>query len=354
MAALGQPKRVAVYDFDYKAVRGDVVQVYGSDKDVGAQVAARIISKLVNATAQQFEVIDRNQIDNLMKEQNLKFSDRFDPRDAPRLGKLLNVDAIVTGTVDAVAGEVQNNRVGVGAIGLGKVQSVAAVTGSVRVISTETAQIFLADQVNNQQKHNLGSGAKVKGNGGEGGTITMHPAAMAANLAVQGAADDIAKEIIAKAAALPSRRGGTTTAVAKRVVPAPASGSESPASSPPPSGRLPDSTPLSVGKVEGNKVYITAGENAGLKVNDYLEVRHVTGSMKDPQGNDIVMDERVETVVLTDVQDRFAVGRTASGGNSASKVGDKLKHTKAPAAPKKSAPPAAGAAGLPSPVQRKQ
>jgi len=66
------------------------------------------------------------------------------------------------------------------------------------------------------------------------------------------------------------------------------------------------------------------------------------------------MDERVETVVLTDVQDRFAVGRTASGGNSASKVGDKLKHTKAPAAPKKSAPPAAGAAGLPSPVQRKQ
>ncbi|SPF43948.1 putative Curli production assembly/transport component CsgG [Candidatus Sulfopaludibacter sp. SbA4] len=350
MAALGQAKRVAVYDFDYKAVRGDVVQVYGSDKDVGAQVAARIISKLVNASGQQFEVIDRNQIDNLMKEQNLKFSDRFDPRDAPRLGKLLNVDAIVTGTVDAIAGEVQNNRVGVGAIGLGKVQSVAAVTVSVRVISTETGQIFLADQVNNQQKHSLGSGAKVKGNGGEGGTITMHPAAMAANLAVQGAADDIAKEMISKAAALPSRRGGTTTAVAKRVAPAPSSGGDSaPASSPPPT-RLPDATPLQVGKVEGNKVYVTAGENAGLKSGDYLEVRHVTGSMKDPQGNDIEMDERVETVQLTDVQDRFAVGRTTSGGNSAAKVGDKLKHTKAPA-PKKSAP---AAPGLPSPVQRKQ
>jgi len=112
--------------------------------------------------------------------------------------------------------------------------------------------------------------------------MTVHPGAIAANLAIQGAADDIAKEIIAKAANLPSRRSATTTAVAKRVAPAPSTGSDSASASPAPSTRLPDSTPLSVGKVEGNKVYVTAGENAGLKVNDYLEVRHVTGSMKDP------------------------------------------------------------------------
>ena len=63
VAAIAQSKRVAVYDFDYSAVKGDVVQVYGSDKPVGTQVANRIISKLVNSSNISFDVIDRNQID---------------------------------------------------------------------------------------------------------------------------------------------------------------------------------------------------------------------------------------------------------------------------------------------------
>lgn len=359
LAAMGQGKRIAVYDFDYKSVRGDVVEVYGSDKDVGAQAANRIISRLVGKGS--FEVIDRNQIDNLMKEQNLKFSDRFDPRDAPKLGKLLNVDAIITGSVDAIAGEVQNNRVGVGPIGLGKVQSVAEVTISVRVISTQTAQIFLADQINNKQTHKLGQGAKVGNNGGGGGTVSMHPGAMAANLAIQGAADEIAAKIIAKADALPTRGGGGTAS--RKSAPADSGSSDHGSSSsshppPPVSTRLPDSVSLQVGRVEGNKVYLTGGENAGVKVNDYYEVRRVTGSMKDPSGNDIEMDEKVDTVVVTDVQDKFSVAKASSGGATAAKVGDKLKRAKAPPAVKKAAPaaaaPAAGVNSLPAPVQRKQ
>src|SRR6266496_5003577 len=188
IAASAQTKRVAVYDFDFSAVKGDVVQVYGSEKPIGSQVANRVISKLVNSSNVPFDVIDRNQIDRILKEQNQKFSDRFDPRDAPKLGKLLNVDAIVTGTVDQINGEVQNNRVGLGPVGVGKVESVAAVTVSVRVISTETGKIFLAEQVNNKQTHSLGKGGRVgnKG-GGEGGTLNPHPEAMAANSALQGA-----------------------------------------------------------------------------------------------------------------------------------------------------------------------
>jgi curli biogenesis system outer membrane secretion channel CsgG len=352
---MGQSKRIAVYDFEYKAVRGDVVQVYGSDKDVGAQAANRIISKLVGKGS--FEVIDRNQIDNLMKEQNLKFSDRFDPRDAPKLGRLLNVDAIITGSVDAIADEVQNNRVGVGPIGLGKVQSVAEVTISVRVISTQTGQIFMAEQVNNKQTHSLGKGGKVGNSGTDGGAMSLHPGAMAANQAIQGAADDIASKIIAKADTLPTRTGGSTAS--KRSAPVEGDRASSPMnnSSPPVSTRLPDSVSLQVGRVDAGKVYLTGGENAGVKLNDYYEVRRVTGTMKDPQGNDIEMDERVETVVVTDVQDKFSVAK-ATSGTTAAKVGDRLKKAKAPAAPPRKAPApvpaAAGAPALPAPVQRKQ
>jgi len=346
--AFGQAKRLAVYDFEYKAVRGDVVQVYGSDKNVGAQVANRLISKLVNGKG-AFDVIDRNQIDTLMKEQNLKFSDRFDPRDAPKLGKLLNVDAIITGSVDQIADEVQNNRVGIGPIGLGKSQSVAEVTVSVRVISTETAKIFMAEQVNNKQTHSLGKGGKVGNSGGDGGSITMHPGAVSANQALQGAADDIAAKIIARASDLPSRSGASSHSTAKSE---PAHTNSVPSSESSSPGRLPDTVGLTVGRVDGGKLYITAGENAGLKVNDYLEVRHVTGTMKDDQGHDINVDEKVETVVVTDVQERFAVAKLSGAGASAAKVGDKLKKVRAPAAPKKAPTHASGA--IPAPVQRKQ
>jgi hypothetical protein len=111
-----------------------------------------------------------------------------------------------------------------------------------------------------------------------------------------------------------------------------------------------------VGRVDGNRIYITGGENAGLKVNDYLEVRHVTGTMNGDHGSAIETDERVETVVLTDVQEKFAVAKVASGsGMPASKVGDKLKRVKAPAvSPKKAVRAPSGNPGLPAPVQKKQ
>ncbi len=347
LTAYGQNKRIAVYDFNYSAVKGDVVQVYGSDKNVGAQAANRIISKLVGKGT--FEVIDRSQIDALLREQNQKFSDRFDPRDAPKLGKLLNVDAIITGSVDALADEVQNNRVGLGPIGLGKAQAVAEVTMSVRVISTQTAQIFMAEQVNNKQKHELGKGARVGNSGGDGGSLSQHPAAMAANLAVQAAADDIASKILAKAENLPARTGGASSKS-----PDPASNHTSTAITTPSGGdggstRMTDTAALMVGRVDAGRVYLTGGENAGVKLNDYYEVRRVTGKMKDPSGNEIETDERVETIVVTDVQDKFSVAKAVSGTTTA-KVGDKLKKSRAPAV----VPPKKNPAAVPPPVQRKQ
>jgi hypothetical protein len=197
----------------------------------------------------------------------------------------------------------------------------------------------MADQVNNKQKHSLGKGARVGKNGGDGSSIGEHPGAIAATLAVQGAADTIAAEIVAKADALPSRTGGA---------PPPAAGT-------PDSNRAPASgvtgSNLTVGKVDGNKVYINGGENLGVKINDYYDVRRVTGTMKDPSGNDIETDERVETIVVTDVQDKFSVAKSASG-TTVAKVGDRLKKAKAPAAPPKKA--AANAPAPPAAAQRKQ
>lgn len=338
-AAPAQTRRVAVYDFSYTGVRNNVMQIFGSDKPVGAQVANRIIAKLVGSATAPFDVIDRNQIDNIMKEQNLKFSDRFDPRDAPRLGKLLNVDAIVTGSVDELVSQVKNNRVGVGPVGVGKVESVADVTVSVRVISTETGRIFIADQINSHQTSELGKGGQYKNNGGVNGSTSAHPGEISAEHALQAAGDEIGAKILAKAADLPSRPASEIPpprpAAAISNSPPPAVGQ---AHLPPAKSAVataPVET-LSVGRIDGSKIYITGGLNAGIKVNDRFDVRRVTGTMKDANGKDIQTDERVDTVVVTDVEDQFAVARsTQAGSTMLVKVGDKLKKARAATSVKK-------------------
>jgi len=92
----------------------------------------------------------------------------------------------------------------------------------------------------------------------------------------------------------------------------------------------------------------------GLKVNDYLEVRHVTGSMKDPQGNDIEMDERVETVVLTDVQERFSVAKTAVAGLPRPRSATSSSTSRLPPLRRRAPRPVLRLPGVPAPVQKKQ
>ena len=331
VSVFGQAKRVAVYDFDSKAVAGDVGQIFGGDKLIGNQVANRLIAKLVNSRSIQFDVIDRNQIDHLLKEQNLQFSDRFDPKDAPKLGKLLNVDAIVTGSIESMnlvkedkasaLGNIFGTRVP--GVGLGSTVFSAEVTVSVRVISTETARIFLSETSTKVEKRSSGTSIRSNTSGSSSKIDSSHPGAGPTIAALQAAADELANRIVAKGSELPSRqqRASDSGPISKAILPTPST----------PGPLVPPATAaIRVGRVEGDKIFITAGENAGLKVDDYLEVRRKSGTMKDDLGNNIETDERIGVIVITDVQERFAIAANAQGGPVTAQQGDKLKITKAP------------------------
>jgi len=362
LVCLGQARRIAIYDFDPLPVRAEAISVYGDAKKVGGLVASRIMSKLLDA--QGFEVIDRQQIDEIMREQNLKFSDRFDPREAPKIGRILHVDAIIVGSVDTLAASVKNNRMGFGKLGIGGMESTAEATVSMRVISTESARVFIAESVQTKGSHTLSKGASYAGKAGtdQGTTSDAHPEALAATAALQKAADELAAKIVSKADSLPTR-GGTTQAA-----PLPNSSKKAEASEPIGESARSNNekaaapavpateTRLKIGRIDGSKIYIIGGENAGVKMNDTFEVRRVTGSMKDDSGGVIETDEKVDTIVVTEVQDKYAVARSTSTPSMA-KVGDKLKPVKTPARRTTSSRPAAasnGNAGLPSPVQRHQ
>jgi curli biogenesis system outer membrane secretion channel CsgG len=323
LCSSAQVRRVAVYDFDDKNIREEVQRALQSNRNVGAQIANRVINRLVNGGS-GIDVIDRAQIDRIMREQNLRFSDRFDPKDAPKLGRLLNVDAIVTGTVESVVTDIKDNRIGIGPVGYGKSEAVAEVTASTRVISTETGRIVYSETETKRATYKLGQNYGKTGRGAtstQSGSRTNSPVQMAAARAIDEAGDELGSKILERIKDVPARAGSSAVSsnVERSAPPKPATGSSTQA--------------FYVGRVDGNKVYVGAGENVGLKVNDVLEIRRATGSMKLPNGETIQTDELVETITLTDVEEKYAIG-TPSGARSGAKEGDRARLMRKPAAPK--------------------
>lgn len=92
--------RIAVLPFSYATSTDSV-------KD-GSVIAERITMKLINTNV--FQVIERNQLDKVMNELKIENSGIVDAETAKELGKVLGVDAIITGSlVKRTDGQIEIN-----------------------------------------------------------------------------------------------------------------------------------------------------------------------------------------------------------------------------------------------------
>lgn len=71
------------------------------DAEGGLILAERLVSRLAGSGA--LEVVERTHLDKVLEEQRLGSSGALDPRQAREMGRLLGVDAIVTGTFTPMA-----------------------------------------------------------------------------------------------------------------------------------------------------------------------------------------------------------------------------------------------------------
>jgi len=118
LANLGKDvKKIAVIPFSY-------ADNTSSTKD-GSIISERLTMKLINL--QKFEIIERSVLNKVLDELKLQNSGVIDASSAKELGKVLGVDAIITGTLIQTA----DGRIEVNA----------------RIIKTETAQAIGASQV---------------------------------------------------------------------------------------------------------------------------------------------------------------------------------------------------------------
>ena len=291
-------RRIAVMPFEYGAVTSQV-----GTYDVGKGVTELMINKLVSDGT--YRVVDRQMLDQILKEQNLSVSDRADPNTAIRIGKLLACDAMVVGTVTNFGFESKSTNIGgaasmasgyipyVGSLpfgGLGTKKSKVKVSISARIIDTATGEILGVAE---------GQGMSARG-GTSLGLVDFDSSGFASSIAGEAthqAVEQLASQISGLSTKIPDNQSIANSDV---------------------QGKIAD--------VTGNQVIINVGKINGLTVGDSLQVERVIKTIKDPVSGRIIKEVTgaVAVIKLSQVDKDNSTGEVVKSTGNVS-VGDNVK-----------------------------
>lgn len=147
-------RRIAILDFDAAAPQQSVdmsednpmamLALIAGQKGntgqsgIGQMVASLLTTELVKDGT--YKVLERSQLQSILKEQNLSTSGIADAKDAAKIGKVLGVNAIVTGSVTQY--NVSSKKTGV--FGIGVKTTTGKVALNARMIDTTSGEILFA------------------------------------------------------------------------------------------------------------------------------------------------------------------------------------------------------------------
>jgi curli biogenesis system outer membrane secretion channel CsgG len=306
-SAMGQQpakRRVAVLDFQYATVMSGVQSVFGTNQDIGRGIASMLIDRLTNDGT--FRVIERRDLDKILKEQNFSNSDRADNTTAAKIGRILGVDTIIIGDITQFGRDDRNtgaggalsrwDKYGIGNVGVHKAKAVVGITA--RMIDVNTGEILASVSGRGESKR---SGATLLGSGGAfatggGGNVDMSSSNFGQTIigeAVNASVSQVADKLEQNAGRLPQE----TVKV---------------------SGLVADAT--------GNTITINVGTRGGVHVGDKLEITRVDRVIKDPvTGKPLrTVEQAVGQLQITSADEGSAVGTFSGAGQP--KVGDTVKN----------------------------
>jgi curli biogenesis system outer membrane secretion channel CsgG len=140
----GLKKRIAVINFEDRARYGH---------NIGQGIADMLVTSLVESN--QFMVIERSELDAIMKEQGLGMTGMVTPQSAAQVGKLLGIELIVTGSVSEFGEKKDKVGGGLGSLSgfkLGVSSKTARVAVDVRLVNVNTGEIITAKSATGEDK----------------------------------------------------------------------------------------------------------------------------------------------------------------------------------------------------------
>lgn len=301
--------RVAVIDFQPNAK--------GVDEATARSITDMMITELWKTGL--FTVIERARIEAILQEQNLTLYGLADPKTAVNLGKLLGVQALITGAITQFESKTQGGVLVVPGTtaGIAGGETRGTVTIDLRAINPETGEIILVARESGSATQSMGG--VVLGGLAYGQAETEGIMAAATYRAVTRLVDKLKGLFIAKGAIEPSY----------------------------------------VVKVDGSRIYLDAGvENRNAKPGDLYLVYQEGEKIVGPRGE--VLDVEKEYVALLEVVEakpKYSIAKLVKGyppyvGHKAEPAVDRdsAMATKfvIPSAPQSSSQPSAPAAPSPS------
>lgn len=250
--------RVAVIGFDSTAPG----YIWRIDSELSKAATDLMINALVKIS--RFRVFERIKLDAILEEQDFQvYSGRVDPSTAVKIGKMLGVDLIVTGSVTSIVYQ-KSGGIKLGPVSLKK--SAASATMTIRAINVTTGEIIFSE-VKKGTTSKSGVSINVPVAGGLGlSSQTVVDIFSAIEDVCQQAAVEFAAKLDSKAMII---------------------------SSLPLEGYVVKVESTSSGEI--TRVYINLGENSGIKVGDELKIFREGEVILDPKTNE-VLDRELDLI----------------------------------------------------------
>ncbi|MBI5245134.1 MAG: hypothetical protein HY922_15840 [Elusimicrobia bacterium] len=148
----GPKRRIGVADFENKSA-------YGQAR-LGTASSDILITELTKTG--KFVVVERDKLNKILEEQKLQSSGAIDPKTAVQMGKVLGLNAIVTGSISEFGVKTGGSEY----LLMQSKKQTAEATVDIRIVDAETGQVLYADSGKGSAKSGTGS---VLGLGTRGG-----------------------------------------------------------------------------------------------------------------------------------------------------------------------------------------
>lgn len=307
-AFAGSKSRLGVLEVDNTSTAGSFTIVGGVGfSSSGGQVPVNGIEAIVTDTlarTNRFRLVERQQLDNVMGEQDLAASGRVAGPSGAATGNILGAEYLVQVVVTSYETGTKDSSKGIGgfltrAAGLPTVGGVGVTSGegvvglNFRLINAETSEILYTRQIESVIKE---SGLTFGG----GGVI--------GDLGLGGFMDEYSRTPIGQAVIAGINKG--VFELVKQIGAKPASGS--------------------VVKAENNQVWLNMGQDS-VAVGDQLNVMRKGEELIDPDTGISLgsSDTLLGTIEVVQVQPQFSIARTLSMSGNAAR-GDAVLSMKAP------------------------
>jgi len=264
--------RVAVIGFDSTAP--------GYIWHINSELSQAATDLMINALikTEHFRVFERIKLDVILKEQDFQaYSGRVDPSTAVKIGKMLGVDLIVTGSVTGILYQ-KSGGIKLGPVSLKK--SSASVTMTVRAINVTTGEIIFSEVK--------------KGTTSKSGVTIRVPVAGGFGLSSESVTDIFSaiEDVCQQAATEFAVKAEFDTATASSLSL---------------EGYVVKVESTSSGEI--TQVYINLGEDSGIEVGNEIKIFQEGEVILDPKTNE-VLDRELDLIAqarITDVKEKLSI-----------------------------------------------